>query len=166
MFLKSLKQPKQIKRNTFEWSLSPLILCMKFVSGCILNVSEKRSSKALRYSVPVLGLFYVIAHFFINGPCALFSENANWEKQKALFKNSKFNKNDLAFFASDFIKISLFLLTLLIHLIFMVNVLLTKKWGDLWLILKKIQREMKLDEVFHCRIRSHCVVALSFLILV
>ena len=166
MFLKWLIQPQKKERKKFDWSLKPLIICMRFASGCNLNISSKFTSKAIRFAVPVMGLFYVMAHLVVNGPCALFSHKARYDEMKSLFKINLMKKEEVSYLAGDVIKISLFFSTTLIHLIFMANVLLTKKWRNVWNILQKIHQEMKLDNVFHGKLRRHCLVVLSLFILV
>ena len=143
---------------------------MQFVLGCNLNVS-KRKKFATRFFVPALGLFYVFVYFFINGPCGLFSYKADYESTQYLHKENPLGINPLdsmntVLFINDLLKFSTFLLTPVIHLIFMGNILLTKKWKDLSKILQQIQRQMRLDDVFHCKLRRHCLFALCLLILV
>ena len=161
----------KIKRNRFEWSLKPLIVCMRIALGCNLNVKTKRTSIAVRIAVPALGFIYIIANMVVNGPCGLFSQNALYEMEKDT-NNEKFvqvtpmDRENIAYITGDIIKFTLFLSSPVIHFIFMTNVLLTKKWSDLWKMLRNIQRQMKLDDVFHCKLRNHCLVAIGLLILV
>ena len=158
-----------MKRNTFEWSLKPLIVCMRVVLGCTLNF-RKPANIADRFAFPILGLFYVIANLVINGPCGLFSENKKLHFLQNLYNDSPLGPNvtsyDFFCIVNDIKKFTLFLSTPLIHLIFMVKIQLMKNGRDLRKILQKIQRQMKLDDVFHCKLRRHCLVALGLLILV
>ena len=160
----------KMKRNTFDWSLKPLMFAMRLVIGCNLK-DAKRENVVVRFFVPALGLFYIIAHFIVNGPCALFSETAYFNSFKVVENENPLaiipiDREDVLHFVFDSVKLTTFSLTLLIHLIFMANLLLTKKWNYLWKILQKIQTQMKLDDEFHKKLRRRCLVAFSIFILV
>ena len=157
-------------RNTFDWSLKPLTLWMRFNLGCNLNVS-KRTNNAVRFTVPLLGFFYFFFNLVVNGPCGLFSESAKFDETKKNRIENQFGinlmtKREIVLLFSDVIKFSTFLSVSLIHLIFMSNVFLTSCWNDFWSILQRIQRKMKLDEEFHRKVRRHCLVGILLLILV
>ena len=158
-----------MKRNKFEWSLKPLMVCMKFVLGCNLKDS-KRTNIVVRFIVPALGLFYVFANLIVNGPCGLFSNSEFYNSKKFLHykytKTDDLHIDDIIYFIFDFVKFMTFLSTPLIHLIFMAKVILTRNWQDLWRVLQKINIKMKLDDLFHCTLRKHCLLALSIFILV
>ena len=142
---------------------------MRFVVGC--NLQSKRTNPFVRFAVPALGLFYVLINFVVNGPCGMFSRKAEHNTFKDLAKEdplaiNPIDKRGFYFIVIDFIKFTLFLSTPLIHIVFMANVLLTTNWKYLWKLLRKIQRQMKLDDIFHCNLRRYCLFGIGLLILV
>ena len=76
------KNNKTSKFAQFDWSLKPLIVCIKFISGINLNVIKRRSpsSNAVCFLVPMFGLLVIFCKLAINGPCAfqINQKSQNW----------------------------------------------------------------------------------------
>ena len=158
------------KYSDFEWSLKPLFLCMKFVLGLNLNVTS-RISVPFRLFFPIFGFFIIILSLTVNGPCGFYSykrfnsEN-EYRKYGTSLENQHIKWEEKLTLIQDLMRLPLFVSTLLIHLIFMANVILTKNWRNLCILLRKIQVKMKLDVKFHDKCRRYCVVGLLYLVLV
>ena len=166
------KAPTKIEqKKNFGWSIKPFNICMIFVFGFNLNIT-KHTNIVVRFAGLAFGVFFVISHLIINGPCGLFRDEAKYniyKEEDTLLQQinpNTMNAKDVLYIVSDLIKFTLFVSTPLIHLIFMRNILMTKKWENLWRKMKKIQRQMKLDDLFYCKLRRGCLIALAFLILV
>ena len=156
------------KLNNFSWSLKPLVVFMKFVLGLNLNCNH-RNSFHVRFLVPGLGFFIILCNFFVNGPCN-FNTNIidpyEAKKYDSAFTYVAEEPNSLVKLVGYTVNLMFLLAAPIIHITFMANVLFTQNWTDLWAILDKIQRKMKLNEEFHQKCRRHCFVGLFLLLLV
>ena len=159
-------QMEYVESRNLAWSLKPLTVCMKFILGVTLEIGGKRARCG--YLISAFGLFPIICHLTINGPCGLYSNKEKHDIGKNLLDENFFkegrpeDEGGKILLVKDLCRWLLFLSLPAIHVIFMANVLLTKKWEDMWLFLNK----MKLSENFYCKCRRNCLIALSLLILV
>ena len=167
---KQLSFCKSKKYPDFEWSLRPIFLCTKFVLGLNLNITS-RVSVPFRLCFPIFGLLIIISSLAVNGPCGFYSyKRVDSEKYYRNYGTSLENQpliwDEKLKLIQDLMRLPLFVSTLLIHLIFMSNVILTKKWRNLFILLEKIQMKMKLDVKFHEKCRRYCLIGLLYIVLV
>ena len=156
----------------FEWSLRPLTVCMTIVLGLNLDI-DKKPSIAIRFLVPVLGVFVILCSLAINGPCAFqlnqksqsFGSDLG-EDYESAFQVVNIDTNSLLRIVSYVCRFGFFLAAPLVHLTFMANVLLTRNWRDLIETLRQIQKEAKLSKEFHLKCRRQCFVFIFLLFLV
>ena len=160
---------EKIKSPNFDWSLKPLIVCMKFVLG--LNLGSQ-TSRFARFLVPLFGFFIILCNLVFNGPCSVtrafmkkmtFMSADYYNSSYTLVKSEPYAMLELV---SNSCTLLFFMSTPLIHFGFMAKVLLTQNWTKLWSLLLEIQRKMKLDPKFHRQCRRHCYGALALLVFV
>ena len=144
---------------------------MNFVLGFNLNVLDKRNSIFNRFIVPVFGFLIIVSHLAVNGPCGLFSYKKRHDVSKHLEAENPFeilpeDQQGKILLVKDVCRMAFFFATPLIHFFFLINVLFTNIWNDLGKCLNIIQQKMKLSDIFYCKCRRQCFVALAILVLV
>ena len=171
--------------NSFQWSLKPLLIVMKAI-GMNLDLSNPRSAKDGRRIRRVIGQSFVLAIGFgllasnlvINCMSirqdlkikVIFAEN----NQKLSFKIFHFHPNGgeiprnqymYQFFAGPLIEhLSQVVLVCGNHFSFFILALIvTNKWKNLWNTLMTIQQEMELSDLFYRKCRQRCLITLALL---
>ena len=133
-----------------EHTLKPLTVSMKFIIGLNLgDVNRKPIGLFIRFLVPAFGIFMIISHLAINGPCGSYSFTRNnikfkWHARYTGNPNEIIPQEaiDYAFLIGDICMIPLFFFTPMTHIVLIGTFLLTKNWNDLWKILKTINFKM------------------------
>ena len=160
------------RRNNLEWSLKPFLISMKFILGLdFTNVSNLNCVRPVGFLIPAIGFFVSIFFLVVNGPCGLYSYKKENDDDKKFFdydapQNRSEEWHGKVKFIHDIIRFPLFLSSPTIHLVFMIKVLFTNRWRNLWGLLQTIHRKMQLDEQFNRKCRRHCFIALSLLVMV
>jgi hypothetical protein len=160
-------------RHRFEWSLAPIVTCIKFVGVRIDAI--KRSSLAIRALILALGCLILLMNVTINSARTTdVTRFYDADKIDTLCQGlglcswayTSRERFALVSFATGILDLILFFAVPLTHLVFLVTTLTTRFWVDLWSILKLIQQEMKLTKGFYESSRRHCIFALVLILLV
>ena len=129
-------------------------------------------SKIIRFlSIVTFCLFILLSNVFVNGRQKLLNfehldKKLGQNRPNSSFVYFKANPQGLIVLVKEIADKVFFAAVPLVHLVFLAMVLLTRKWTNLWAILNKIQRKMKLDPKFHQKCRKYCLAAALFLLLV
>ena len=162
--------------GTFQWSLKPLFVLANLIglplNGFTRNKRRRRFSIIFKLIIPISCCFVLMGNLVINGPQKLFSFDALKEKLRGRghfespFGYFKANPQGLIILVKDVMLKWFFAAVPLVHLVFFVTVLFTRKWKDVWTALDDIQKKMNLNEEFHRKCRKHCLLVILVLILV
>ena len=157
-------------KRKFEWSLKPLDIITRCIVGVTLDFSKK-TSISIRLLLFVFGCFIISFNILVNGSRGININNFEWIKEIQNYKNSKqlFSNFPDAFlqFVVDVSFIIFWIIVSLIHFIFLMAVLFSRKWDVLMQILKKIEcNEMQFGEEFYLKCRKHYNIAILVSILV
>ena len=156
--------------SRFSLSLKPLTICLNFF-GIPFNFARNgASSKMVAILVSILGCCIIGANYVLNGQRGLEIDQLEFMKEVKefdspflYFKEHMYGLIKLVKLISEMI---FFCYVPFIHVTFMLTVLFDPNWKKLISLLEKIQREIKLDEEFHKKVRRHCFIALISLFLV
>ena len=160
------------KKNTFKWSLKPLLIITKFTAGIPLHFTPAHSKKsiAIRLMVTLIGFLISFSNLLINGPRGINKGKFSWmnviqnyESPYLLFKE---NPELMLEFVIDVTSICFFIAVPLIQFVFFMTVVWSKNWTRLVSSIKIIQKEMNLSKQFYKKCRTRCLVAILILILV
>ena len=151
----------------FEWSFKPYFLCAKFFIGAPLGLNINKTES---FFVFLLGCFILLLNLVINGPRGIDVTKFEWMENIQFFYNGwlyfeRFPDALLQFvtdvtFALFFISISL------IPFVFLILVLLSRRWANLAKHLKKMHNEMNLSVEFYQKCRRRCLLVLFIIVLV
>ena len=156
--------------NNFNWSLKPLTIFLRIL-GIPLNFTKKGTSpKIVEIFASIFGCFIIGANFALNSKRGIeidqlefMKEVYNFDSPFLYFKKNPHGLIKLVKLISEMI---FFCYVPFIHFFFIATVLLDPNWKKLAGLLEKIQRKMKLDEIFHQKCRRHCFLALISLAIV
>lgn len=159
------------KRNTFAWSLKPLINLM-ILFGIRLDVLSpmRKVTKMIIQFFGLLLIFINFVDFFIQ---CIFYAFVFWTAVVELVRAIN-NITSMAI-GDEFARMCLMeVIPMIIHwysifavpTMFMNHLFRTGQWKELWLTVNKIQEEMDLSAKFYKKCRNQCYLAIGFLFLV
>lgn len=162
----------KFERCQWDWSLKPLNICMKFAGINLISPLSRKTSATASFLIPTLlsGMIF-LSNAIINSPRLLYlarldfmRNNRDCEVSPWLCTRS--HPEYLLMFTYQIAGVVLNLILPLIHIVFFVVTLILSNWRDLWFSMKKLQREIKLNETFHKTCRKKCLFATLLLLLV
>ena len=156
--------------KSFDWSLKPLTIFLKFLGIPLNFTKEGASHKIVAIFVSFFGLCIIGSNFAFNSQRGIeidqldfMKEVQNFESPFLYFKKNPHGLIKLVKLISEMI---FFCYVPFIHAVFILVVLLDPNWKKLIGLLEKVQKKMKLDEEFHRKCRRHCFAAFISLFVV
>ena len=158
----------------FNSNLNPLSTCLELV-GIPLNSFTKKNREKCAGKVVFLLVAIVSANLFINGPRGLeidrlkflekiYADDAPFNDSPYLYL--KLNPFAIVKLVKIIAEMIFFCYVPFIHFTFVAMIFFDPNWKKLIGLLDKIQREMKLNDEFHCKCSRICLAALFQLVIV
>ena len=148
------------RRRTFDGSLKPLLICLNLLGIRI----PRDSSITIAVITRFFGLLIFLSNLLINSLIFrgyLYSVFQSYipEFHGDVYKFAK--SNGYSLLCTLMLTLIIFFSAPLIHFYLIITAFFTRCWGNLWMHLQRVEREMNLSDEFHRRCRIRCYLAFT-----
>lgn len=165
--MKTEKKSQTYLMNSFTWSFKPILFLMAIIAGLKLDLSNIDSVlvKVAYYSYALL---LVLTNILVNGSQAMHNlyyatgsllEDLTSKVHLVLGTVGEECRLQMANGANYYYRYLLLILG--VPIIFSVNLVIKGKWTRLWTNLRRIQKELRLNERFYANCRKQCYLGLG-----
>lgn len=160
----------EVNKLSLDWSLKPLFTCVKLVG--INPPASKPTKRSNFFILIIITTTIFLLNIVINGPRILDVFKSSFIKQfmgceVSPWSCTKAHPELLLTFTYQIAVCAVVSFIPVIHLVFFFKSLRSfSHFRDLWLIVMKIHREIKLSKTFYKDCRKKCLFAILLLLLV